>query len=115
MTLCDLRVFVVMPLLAAEKFEGVRPRVPQKARDAPQHAKRLDCARGFRFAHVFGFPSKFIQDLPDFRFRAFIIATNEHCRRTAGDLWINHEIISNGVECLYESRFRRQTLKALHQ
>jgi hypothetical protein len=44
-----------------EHLECVRPLVADEARDTPEHAERLDRARGFYASHVLGLPAELVE------------------------------------------------------
>jgi hypothetical protein len=61
-----------------EDLEGVGPLVPQKARNAPEHAERLDGSGGDDSAAVEGLPAKLLDDARRLSFRFAAIAAYEH-------------------------------------
>src|SRR5271166_3090433 len=62
-----------------QELERVRrPVAPADARNAPQHAERLDGARRLDRAHVLRIPAELVEDLADDSLGLGVIATDEH-------------------------------------
>jgi hypothetical protein len=77
----------VKPRLLSQQLERVqRPVALANARDAPEHAERLDRARRFDCAHVLGIPAELIEKLRHDPLGVGVIAA---------DVFINQHTINN--------------------
>src|SRR5438105_2603129 len=101
--------------LLLQHLEGVRPVVPEEARDAPEHAERLDRAGRLDAAHVLRLPAELGEDRRDLDLGRGAVAADEHGGLGPPEVGVDHERVPDGRERLHEVRLRRELLEALHE
>jgi hypothetical protein len=69
------------------------PVIPEEARNAPQHAERLNGAGSFDLSHVGDLPAELIEDVAHNSLRR--LSAGEHRRLAARELRIDHQRIAH--------------------
>src|SRR5437016_12943123 len=75
--------------LMAKQLERVPPIVAQEARDAPEHAQRLNGAGGLGFAHVQRLPAELIENVAHRLLCRVVVAAHAHRRLSVLELWVD--------------------------
>lgn len=91
------------------------PLIVQEAGNAPEHAKRLDGARGVGVAHVGGLPAELVKDGGHGPLCAVVIAADEHGWPSGFEMRIDELAVSDGAKGFDEVSGWKFVLQLLHQ
>src|SRR3954468_2090533 len=94
-----------------QQLESMRPFIPKKPRNAPEHTKRFNRAGRLGFAHISRFPTELIENSANGALGRIIVAANEHRGFTSGKLRIHHAGIPNRIERFDESKIAKFSLQ----
>src|ERR1700693_5184059 len=99
--------------LLAQEFEGVVPGVVLDAVEDPEDADGLEEGRAFDAADVDDRPTEGLADLRHSSLGRGIVAADEHVRRAAGKVRMEHVGVADDVEGLHDAALRKPALHLL--